>query len=699
MSKPIQSVSPSEKAKIPQGDTKNVSILKEDNRQFPYYEPTQTEMDVISATFSKFRTSADDRNRTFEYFDGDDLITYINDSVRRFTTNIDERENIEDWQSRVNDQFTRNKVLGVLSKVVRVLPIAQMKGRGDEDFRKADILSSLYEYAEDLDDYEEFMIFYLLEAIVKGTAIGYEGLERKEKIFRNVKGFNDDIVVTKDKEIISKLFASIVPLEDFYPSSVNIRNVKSMPYCFWRENKSFQKFLMDWGMYDKSTYVQPKKNFSDKDASKPFYADMISQDIVDGNVEIIKYYNKDTDEYIVIANGVWLNPIKNKAGEEMISPLPFNHKELPFFDVKFDFFGSDFFYGKSLPDRLKSLQDVLNVLTNMLLDQSFLTIFPPILTAGMDDIEDDYLRPGRRTPVDTQGLPINQAFMKLDLGTPSGWHQYILNYTRQVMEQASLDQVSSGTAGQGDRTTAQEIRTAADGVASMLGLFGRMVNYSLKRKALFKGSNILQFWTDPKTPFLEKILGEGGTVETGKIFNTFKIDNTTLSGGKRGTKIIEMYQNKDEMPTKSKTKARALVSQLEHGKNIEIITFSPDYIRDYQFDIKIVPNQKSADTKDIDKAMQIEKANTYLTLFPDLVDRTELLAQTAEKMGDDPSKIIKAEVLNPNPEPVMPAPGSEQTGAGGAGGTSTGLPANTAGTNQGIAATSNLKDLLSSMTG
>ena len=693
MSRPLKMVSPSEKAPIPQGDTKNVSVIKEEFRLYPQYEPTPETIRLVSAVYQKFRISANDRNRQFEYFDGDDLITYINDSVRRFVTNIDEREDIEDWQSRINDQFTRNKVLSVLAKVVRVLPIAQMKGRGDEDFRKGFILSSLYEYAEDLDDYEEFMVFYLLEAIVKGTSVGYEGLERKDKLHRDVEGFNDDIRVKETKTITSKLFASIVPLEDFYPSSINIRNIKSMPYCFWRQNVSYQKFLMDWGMYDKSAYVQPKKSYSNLDASRPFYADLISQDIIDGNVEIIRYYNKDTDEYILVANGVWLNPIKNMKLEEMISPLPFNHKELPFFDLKFDFFGSDFFYGKSLPDRLKTLQDVLNVLTNMLLDQSFLTIFPPILTNGFDDIEDDYLRPGRRTPVDTQGLPINQAFMKLDLGTPTGWHQYILNYTRQVMEQASLDQVNSGQAGQGDRTTAQEIRTAADGVASMLGLFGRMINYSLKRKALFKASNILQFWTDPNTPVIEQVLGEGATTETKEIFNVFKIDNTTLSGGKRGTKIIEMYADKDKMPTKSQTKARAVVAQLQHETNIEIITFSPEYIREFVFDIKIVPSQKSEATRDIDKAMQIEKAKTYLTLFPDLVDRTELLAQTAEKMGDDPAKIIKSDVLNPNPNPTLPPP---QPGQGQGG---TGLAANSAGTNQGIAATSNLKDLLGSMTG
>lgn len=689
MSRPIRVVSPSDDAKLNHTDTKNVPITEEEFRVYPQYNPDEDEMKVITSTYKKFRVSARDRNRSFQYFDGDDLITYINDSVRRFVTNIDERDDIEDWQARVHDQFTRNKVLSVLSKVVRVLPIAQMKGRGDEDFRKGMILSSLYEYSEDLDDYEEFMVFYLMEAIVKGTAIGYEGLERKEKVWRNVSSTADDIKISEEKQVMSRLFSSIVPLEDFYPSSINIRNIKSMPYCFWRQNLSFQKFLMEWGMYDLSQYVHPKKSYSNLDASRPFYADLISQDIIDGNVELIKYYNKDTDEYIVIANGIWINPLKDKDGKKFVSPLPFNHKELPFFDLKFDFFGSDFFYGKSLPDRLKSLQDVLNVLTNMVLDQSFLTIFPPILTNGFDDIEDDYLRPGRRTPVDTQGLPINQAFMKLDLGTPNGWHQYILNYTRQIMEQASVDQVSQGVAGQGDRTTATEIQTAAEGVSSILGLFGRMINYSLKRKAIFRGANIMQFWTDPKTPFIQQVGGENGAQDFKKAFNMFTIDNTVLSNGKRGTKIIEMYNDKNSMPTRSQTKARALVSKVQNNKEIEIITMDAQYLRTYQFDIKIVPNQKVDATRDIDKAMQLEKVKVYLTLFPDLVDKEELLAETAEKMGDDPQKIIKK---TDNQQPNLQQP--PQQGQGG-----NGLSANMSGTNRQIQTTSNLKDLLSSMTG
>lgn len=627
------------------------SIIDLIDKQYPKYKPSDKAISVVTSVFDKFRMSADDRNRNFEYFDGLDLINYINDSVRRFTTNIDERDGLEDWQARVHDQFTHNKVVAMLGKAISTLPIAQFKSRGDEDPRKGILLTNIYDYIEDEQEYEEVMTQILLEAIVKGTAIGYEGVFRDERKIRNIDGVGDDITITEGVERCTKFPTTIVPLEDFYPSSVQIRTIKQMPYCFWRSVIPYSTFKDEWGyMYSESKYVVPKFNVdsSNLPENKPFYFDFISSDITEGMVEVIRYYNKQIDEFVIIANGVWLNPIETKEGQ-VISPIPFNHKELPFFEVKFDYFG-DWFYGKSLPDKLKSYQDVLNVLTNMLLDQSFLTVFPPLLTNGSDSIEDDYLRPGRRTPVDTQGLSLNESFMKLDLGVPSSWHQYILEYTRKIMEEASLDQVSSGQAGVGGRTTALEINTAAKATSQILGVFAMLVKYGIKRKAMLKAANILQFATDQNMPLSEKILGTDGAEDLSEYFNVIKKDDTYLTNGKRGMKIIEIYADKEKMPTKESLQAREMLASADTGKPAEIVAVTADGIRYFKYDVQIVPNPKLDSTKELTKALQLEKVRVYLSFFPEMIDKAELAAQTAEIMGDDPSKIIKEDVLNPKPE-------------------------------------------------
>jgi hypothetical protein len=227
--------------------------------------------------------------------------------------------------------------------------------------------------------------------------------------------------------------------------------------------------------------------------------------------------------------------------------------------------------------------------------------------------------------------------------------------------------VSQGVAGVGGRTTAAEIRTAADGVNSTMGLLGRMINYGLKRKAKLKASNILQFWTDKNSPIIEKILGGGGAKEMQDVFNVVKIDNTVLSNGQRGTKIIEMYADKAKLPGKDALKSRAMLAQAENKKKIEIIAMPPEYMRDFSYDVKLASNPKTESSKEIDKALQLEKVRVYMTFFPNLVNMEELAVQTAEKLGDDPTKVIKQDAMNP--KPTQPSDGtvaSEQAADAGA---------------------------------
>lgn len=632
-------------------DTKNVSVLKERETKERVQAQSEKEREVVSSVFYKFKRTAEARNRNFENFDGLNLTEYVDDSVHRYTTNVDERPNIEDWQARVHDQFTRNKVMAIVGKVAQVIPIAEFKGRGDEDLRRGQIITDLYEYSEEVDDYEEFMVNMLLEATVKGTAVGYEGYEQKETKKKDIQGFGDDITVTEKTTRTSRLYAEIVRLEDFYPSSVGVRKIKDMPFCFWRNVIPYELFLQDFANYSRASQVPSTVATDAAMEARPGYVDYVSTDVGDGSVEIIRYYNQDVDEYVIIANGVWLNPIRTQGGLE-ISPIPFKHKELPFWEVRFESFDAHFFYGKSLPDKLKSYQDVLNVLTNMMLDQSFLTVFKPILTNGFDSIEDDYLRPGRRTPIDTQGLSIKDAVVELDISTPSGWHQYILEYTRKIMEESSVDGLQQGSAtGLADRTPAQAIRTAAEGVASVLGLFGRFIKYGVSRKATLRAKNIMQFWTQPNSPVIEQILGEGGNKEMNKAFNTFKFESSVMSNGKRGAKIIEMYANKSDMPTKDIQRARADVYRLENRKEIEIIAIPAEYIQNFEFDTKVIQNPKSDATKESEQAIQLEKVRVYKSFFAEIVDDTALGIQTAEKLGDDPTKVFKQDVIDPQTKP------------------------------------------------
>lgn len=596
------------------------------------FKPSDKEQSVLDDVWYKFTVSKQERDESFEYFDNRTLTTYLEDNVRRFVTNRDEREDVEDWQARVFDPFTRNKVIAILGRVSQALPKPEFTAVGEEDFTRASILTDLYDHADRIDDNEELMFYALLEACVKGTVVGYEGYEEKTRAIRDIKEYDsgDRIRLIDGKKITRKVFGSIVPLEDFYPSSVGVRKIRDMPFAFWRSVITGEEFKMKFAQYDKAQYVNAFFPITGEEVERPYWHDYVSMDVGEGMVEVLRYYNQDTDEFVILANGIWLNPLGEK---EDIMPIPFIHKRLPFWSSVYEPFGQDFFYGKSLPDKLKAMQDVINVLHNMMLDQSFLSIFPPILTEGFDDIEDDYLRPGRRISVDRV-----DAYKELAISSPDNFHKFILEYTKRVLEESSVDAVTQGVAGVGDRVTATEIERAAQGVASILGLFTQFVKWGVRDKARLRAPNILQFY---KKPMLEQVLGEGETEKFNKAFNTFKIEDTVLTSGKRGTRIIEMFADDVKKPTKLELQAQAKIVEGQTRTNVEKIVISPKFIRNFEFDIKLAPNPQANESKALQKALLLEFTNVALEGFPELLDKENLFAEISALYGYRPEKFMK----------------------------------------------------------
>jgi len=621
---------------------------------------SEKERVVLEDVFGKFVVSKESRDKPYQYFDGKTLLEYIDNNVKRFTTNEFWRDDIEDWQSNLHQPFTRNKILSVLSKVVDTLPSIEYKNRQLDDLRKAEILNILVEYFDDIDNTEELMVYAILDALVKGTVIGFEGYSEEEGLSRDIKSWDggDKLTIEEKKKFARKIFGSLVPLEYFYPSSVGVRRIEDMPYCFIRRVRPISEFLSKNGNFAKASIVEAKQG-TNKTDSQLFYRDYICDDVPEGFVEEIEYWNQLTDEYVKLANGVWLNPVIINDKEE-VSPIPFNHKSLPFWKFVYDIFGEDFFYGKSLSDRLSVLNDTLDVINCMLLDQTFLSVYTPIVFSGIDPIEDDFLKPGKRIAIDTGGLPLSQSFAQLQQQTPGGWHQFILEYTKRIMEETSVDSVQQGAAGVGERTTATEIRAAASGVVTLLGLFSKFIKFGIKRKYLLRGKNVLQFSTQSNSPIVEQIMGIGGSELFDKAFQTFIVDGQVLPSGKRGTKIIAMFNDEKKLPTDDETKALTSILEEENKpQKFSITNITPEYIRNMEFDIKLVMNTKSEVGKDLERALAISKIQTYMTFFPDIINKEELAAELAEKFGDDPSRIFAEQIAE---QPVEDSMGTRESG-------------------------------------
>lgn len=630
--------------RTPQKKTLKTIKDKATEEQNKIVVPEQSEFEVAIADEAArlFRQWRDNRNQVFKLFGDYTLVDYIDDSVYRYTTSVYERDDMEDWQSRANVPMTRNKINNISGRAIQSLPIGQVKIPGLGKFRRQQILNNLYEFSEDKNAYAFLMSEAITEAMVKGTTVVYEGHIKEVNLERDISSTGN---LTEKQLIHNRLFSQVVNLEDFYPSTVFVSTIEELTGAAWREILKIDEFRSKYGEFEISSKI-PGYSAALADYL-PSFRDDSTNIIGEGNVEVLHIYKKNTDEYIILANRFWLNPVKIAETDKcFVSPIPFKHKQLPFFLFKFEPLAANFLYGKSMPDKFRESQDMLNAMTNMVFDSSVIALNPMIISASADYIEDDIIRPGRRIAIDTQGEPINSVIQELKISPPTGWYQYILQHTKGIIEESSVDQLSSGSAsGLPDRTTAKAVELAAAGIASSLSYFGLQIQEAIKRKTKLRIGNILQTYFDNENPLVQYVTGE--TPEyINSAFNKFTLENAELEpdeDGKirRGRKIIEVYESKAKMPDSQTLRAQASVEKASTGKEVQIVAIPKDYIRDmFDMDVVVVADKRLESNKATEQAVALYKVQTYSSLFPDLINRNELASELMESLGDDPTRLL-----------------------------------------------------------
>lgn len=613
---------------------KGVEIQKQSLSQArfaaPIYVPSQTAQEVIKNTFTRYSEMRTNRDLNYRWFgktrEGTyrTLIDYINIMEKRWNSDGIPRVNLEDWQASVFKPETRNKIMAILSAVAQQRPGMKFKGREKSDYLKELVIGDMYSWSEDMDNGDEQALYTMLDAIIHGTAIRYEGYEDNKKTIKEIKPGTElaDIKFKEKIVIAKKVGAKEVRLQDFYFGSMTTRKMEDQSDCVWRKVMRLNDFKKEFNGWDNSKFVLPGGDLTDETFFSSFVSEEI-REIESQLVEVIRYYNKEADEFVILANGVWINPIGKK-----VCPIPFSHKELPFYSVVFEPFASDFPYGKAGPDKWLGEQDAINALYNMLLDQVYVSIHKPLVTGDEDVLDDVELVPGK---VNYIGADIANI-QELQISPPAQAHFSMLQLLHTSLQESSVDSVQSGQTGQAG--TATEVRQAAAAASRTFLLFLSFVFHGYKRKAKLRVANILQFMTSPV--ILEKVMGDDGEEKFNEAFQAFKVQNVSLLNGKNGTRVIELV-DKETLEEKfvGREKERA---ELE-PQGVEKIYITSEYIREFQFDVEPVEGSTTRNDEATERALEEVFQRTTMELYGDMVNREALFDDWLKKWKKDPRQI------------------------------------------------------------
>lgn len=622
------------------------------------YMPSDEDQARVTEILTKLYNVQITRNNPYPYFNDLTLPQYIENSMKRWNGYIPPRSDMqEDWQAHVFNNFTRNMVIAYLSKIALQPPKAKViaaNNLGATDRKAAYIIEKMLQFADREEGYEWRFFGAALEAVVKGTVIGYEGYK---KVRQTIKDGKYDIVTGKVKNIKERTvfaynnpFHFIIPLEEIYPANIWEPDIQLQPFIIWHGTYKYQEIKALYGKYKNWPEVRPG-TFSYVLDSSMYNNKKISNALNQDQVMVTRYYNRFKDEHVIMVQDVILYD----------GPIPFDHKMYPFAKTIFEPFAVDFFYGMSLPQKIASDQDIINTLWNMMLDQGIMSLYKPVLTQDPDEMDDTIMMPGLMKKVSN----INDYRVLNEIQGPDSAHFNLLNLALKFandnagqMAGASMDFTPRG-----GKISPRQIMLAEENARRMVGLSAKYMEDYERQRMNLRAKNELQFWTVPER--VEQVLGKEGADDYSEIFyKNIRIPGGTLEDGTVGTTVIRIA-DPDDMPSETELDVQETMAKMM-GDNVEIKVVSPDYIRNISFDVQIVGESSFAQSKSMNHATTMEWFNMLYPL-PE-TNKQEMVKTVMEDFEKDPERFMvqgNPMAMNPAAQGGVPqgAPGSPSGGS------------------------------------
>ncbi len=600
------------------------------------------EIKRVGSVYERMKVMIDARNQTYREFNDRTLVQYIDDSDKRINSYVEPKEvqGKEDWQANVALPTVRDKLKRIIAGFALTVPDQTIEARdesGDitlESLDRGDIAQKLVKasYTEKsnpvIDHFWESW-----ECGGKGTIIVYDGYlktKQKQKFIKSIDIESGKIEFDeREVNVDDRCISHIVPISEFYIPNYRVNDIQELQDCAWVKYYTEELFKYEFGHYPKAKYVKKSSGIR-PDVDTFYHQDEWAKEDRAGKekIEVIRYYNRVNDEYIIVANGI---PILD-------APLLWNFngkKCYPFSKAILEpFTGRTFFYGKSLADILMGQYDLLNTYFNSVMDKGFKSINVPTLIGRTNqdtmDLEDDIIGTSTKIYVDdvnqVKPMPVEQV-SQADV-------QMIQLLSRGIEDSSpSMPHLL-----QGKTATAREVVIAEENVRQLKAIYHEMLVDLWRQKFQLRLSNIRMNYPNPR-----KIYKDGKVQE---VYRTFIIENTYLDKDlrERGTLAITFRNNlSDKEKAKIEDESSVIETAMEiKGIKYKRVTLDKDYLDGFNYKIIVIPD--SVNKTSIAK-LQVsiqEKLQILATFFPEILiaNQEQYFEEFAEAYSDDPQKML-----------------------------------------------------------
>lgn len=561
---------------------------------------------------------------------------------------------INGWRSNAIRPIVRNKCISIAAHATAQLIFPKIFSYNNQSETQEDaarVMRDLIEWSADQSKYPETSLNAIISAVINPASVYYS---EYGEVYRNVKRETDEKtgkwkVEKMLDEDLSGFKDTPVPVDELYIENFYEQDIQKQGWLIWRRVIGYDLASVKYGHYDNFQYVKPGVQILYNDANDTFYQSYDSNMHTESVEEII-YWNKKMDLKIIICNGVMLTSSDN--------PNPRNDKLYPF--VKFFYENIDegkCFYGKSLAFKMQSDANIVNTLYPMIIDGTYLSVFPPMVNFGSESIGSDVIIPGGVTQLSDPNAKLNPIVVSqnIKMGMDT------LMKVEESVSESSENPIQEGQQPGAD-TTAYEISRLEQNSNTVLGLFLKMIASYVKQYGRIRIGDILQYLTIVDA---DKI-----TDDAELVYKTFLVKGSSKTDSK---KIEFTDEIPDEMTEDDMMKKSYEIKAKEDQLGMEIAKVNPKLFRELCYMIVVSPDVIHPRSDDLERAMKLElydralmnpKADQekifkdfLLGAYKDIKDPDDYVQEQQPQQPQQPGQPNQTGQLVPGQKPVaQPSP-------------------------------------------
>lgn len=565
---------------------------------------------------------------------------------------------INSWRSRAMRPITRNKVVSIAAAMVSkyMFPKVFSYSKTDEEQQdSAIVMSDLIEWVADQIDYPQLSLFAIIQALVNPVSIVYEGFEESYRVVRRPKEDDKGMFIKDDKgeltydesfeidEELSGFKAQCVPNDEFYISNFYQREVQSQDFVLWRRVFNYDLARQMFSTkYENFKYVKKGVQTIYVDANQGYY-EIYDSNMEKNEVEVVYWWNRRMDLFQIVVNGVLMTNANN--------PNPRNDKLYPF--VSFFYEPIDegrCFCGKSLVFKLSPDYKVINTLYPMIIDGTYLNIFPPTYATGSEVIGSDVIVPGVTTTFSDPNAKLESLMVAQNL---TAGMNTMFKVEQSINESSDMPGMSTEGNKNGKMTAYQAQQMQAQNAQSMI-LFITMISSFVRKFGRLIVGDILQYMT----------IGEVKEIEGDNMtYQSFVLPEKMSGNQMKTRKIIFDPSIQDDPITEKQMEDKSFKILEEEGgedSDLEINRVNPSLFRLNKYILKVTADTLNPMSEEAERQLMLDmfKQSQGNSIFDQVAMAKDFFLAAYDKSKRDPSKYIAKQSQGG-------APGSPQAGQGG----------------------------------